>query len=432
LYGLDDVVIGEDGTSMKHVTIASVVTRDFWLGSLGLERVQSEFPVESGSLPSLLDGMKEDNLTSTMSFGLAVGAAYSGFSFCSTSIIADHQTAESASGSLIVGGYDQDRYQDPGVEIPVTANRTRSLVTHVKSIVASNTLNGTLSASFGLPSLPMAIDSGVSQLWLPEKVCENLAGALGLTYDNSTELYLVNDTARARLLELSPEFTFTVAANATSRETANIVLPYAAFDLQVGQPFYNTSRHYFPIRQAPNEDLYVLGRTFLQEAYLVADWERGNFTLAQVKYGNTEQSIVAILPPSGEKGGSAGLSPGVIAGVVVGVLAGVVAVALALYFLRRKRKALRRTSDRDGTSSPFPEDKKEADASELSGMSTMPAEAHSVQIHELHQDSPRHQLMSTPVYELPGATVGQELDASPRKVVGEEDVSKLPGDRDGG
>lgn len=79
LYGLDNVVIGEDGTSMKHVTIASVVTRDFWLGSLGLERVQSEFPVESGSLPSLLDGMKKDNLTSTMSFGLAVGAAYSEF-----------------------------------------------------------------------------------------------------------------------------------------------------------------------------------------------------------------------------------------------------------------------------------------------------------------------------------------------------------------
>lgn len=347
-------------------------------------------------------------------------------------IIADHRIAESASGSLIVGGYDQDRYQDAGVEIPVTANRTRSLVTHVKSVVASNTLNGTLSASFGLPSLPMAIDSGVSQLWLPEKVCENLAGALGLTYDNSTYLYLTNDTARARLLELSPEFTFTVAANATSRGTANVVLPYAAFDLQVGQPFYNTSRHYFPIRRAPNEDLYVLGRTFLQEAYLVVDWERGNFTLGQAKHDSTEQSVVTILPPSDDKGGSDGLSPGVIAGVVVGVLAGVVAVALALYFFRRKRKALRRTSDRDGTSSPFPEDKKETDASELSGMSTMPAEAHSVPIHEMHQDSPRHQLMSTPVYELPGATVGQELDASPRKVVGGEDVSKLNGDRDGG
>jgi hypothetical protein len=210
------------------------------------------------------------------------------------------------------------------------------------------------------------------------------------------------------------------------------MLPYAAFDLQVGQPFYNTSRRYFPIRRAPSEDLYVLGRTFLQEAYLVVDWERGNFTLGQARHDNTDQSIVAIMPPSDDKGGSDGLSPGAIAGVVVGVLAGVVAVASSLYFFRRKRKALRRKSDRDGTSSPFPEDKKETDASELSGMSTMPAEAHSVQIHELHQDSPRHQLMSTPIYELPGATVGQELDADPGKVAGGDDVSKALGDRGGG
>jgi hypothetical protein len=37
----------------------------------------SEFPVRSGSLPSLLDGMKQANLTGSTSFGLATGASYS-------------------------------------------------------------------------------------------------------------------------------------------------------------------------------------------------------------------------------------------------------------------------------------------------------------------------------------------------------------------
>jgi hypothetical protein len=340
------------------------------------------------------------------------------FKYAALPGFADVQFAETAPGSLIIGGYDQGLYQDPGVEIQVTANQTRSLVAHVRSIVASNTLNGTLSAAFDLPSLPMAIDSGVSQLWLPPQVCENLAGALGLTYDSSTGLYLVNDTARTKLLELSPEFTFTVAANASSHETTNIVLPYAAFDLEVSQPFYNTSRRYFPIRQAPAENLYVLGRTFLQEAYLIVDWERGNFTVSPYKHQSTGQGVIAI-PPVGddEEEDTVRLSPGVIAGVVVGGLSGIIAVAIAAYFLWRRRKALRRMADRDGTSSPFPEDKKEVDVSELSDTGTRVAEASSAPIHELHQDPLRHQLMSTAVYELPGVAVEQELDTGRRKAV---------------
>jgi hypothetical protein len=37
----------------------------------------SEFPVKNGSLPSLLDAMKQANLTESTSFGLATGASYS-------------------------------------------------------------------------------------------------------------------------------------------------------------------------------------------------------------------------------------------------------------------------------------------------------------------------------------------------------------------
>jgi hypothetical protein len=343
--------------------------------------------------------------------------------------LADVPLAETAPGSLIIGGYDQGLFQDPGIEIQVTANHTRSLVAHVRSIVVSNTLNGTLSAAFDLPSLPMAIDSGVSQLWLPPQVCKNLAGALGLTYDNSTGLYLINDTARTKLLELSPEFTFTVAANATSRETTNIVLPYAAFDLEVGQPFYNTSRRYFPIRQAPADDLYVLGRTFLQEAYLIVDWERGNFTVSPYKHQSTGQGVIAI-PPLGDdqaKGSPAGLRPGAIAGIVVGALSALAVIAIVVHVLCRRRKALQKMSDRDGRSSPFPEDKKEPHMSELSDTGAIIAEANSVPIHELHQDSLRQQLMSTAIYELPGADVGRELGTGRRKTGNSGDESNVLG-----
>jgi hypothetical protein len=135
----------------------------------------------------------------------------------------------------------------------------------------------------------------------------------------------------------------------------------------------------------------VLGRTFLQEAYLIVDWERGNFTVSPYKHQSTGQGVIAI-PPVSDDGEhhTNGLRSGVIAGVVVGRLSGIIAVAIAAYFLRRRRKALRRMPDRDGTSSPFSEDKKDVDVSELSDMGTRVAEASSAPIHELHQDPVRH------------------------------------------
>jgi len=59
------------------------------------------------------------------------------------------------------------------------------------------------------------------------------------------------------------------------RRGSSIVLFYAAFDLQATYLIYNNSTRYFPIRCAANE--YTLGRTFLQEAYVIANYEHSNF-----------------------------------------------------------------------------------------------------------------------------------------------------------
>lgn len=280
----------------------------------------------------------------------------------------------------------------------------------MQNLVVANTLNGTLSATFGLPSLQMAIDAGVSQLWLPKVVCDKLSDALGLIYDSSTELYLVNDTAHKNLVDLAPEFTFTLAANATSSETVNTILPYAAFDLQVGQPFYNTTRHYFPIRRAADEKLYVLGRTFLQEAYLIVDWERGNFSIGQARHQSTEQSIVPIHSDRTEPSKRPGISSGAIAGIVVGAIVAMLVAAASCYAVwRKKRSQAAHVEER--ASSPYPDDKKDSGAIELSGVGPSMVEANSTPVHELHQDTTHQQLMSTPIYELPGDRVEGELDA---------------------
>jgi hypothetical protein len=103
-------------------------------------------------------------------------------------------------------------------------------------------------------------------IWLPVEACALFEDVFGLTYDNETELYLVNDTQHTNILSQNPSITFTLG-NLTAGVDVNITLPYAAFDLSVSYPIVANSTRYFPLKRAANATQYTLGRTFLQEAY---------------------------------------------------------------------------------------------------------------------------------------------------------------------
>jgi hypothetical protein len=317
----------------------------------------------------------------------------------------------------VIGGYDQNMMQEAGVEIPVKENQSRPLVASVQSIVATNTLNGTISYTHEKPSISMAIDSAVSQLWLPASMCEQLSESLNLTYDSSTGLYLVSDATRDVLLDLSPEFTITLAANAESNRTVNIVFPYTAFDLQIDDHLtFNNRLNYFPIRQAANDSLFILGRAFLQEAYVVVDWERGNFTIGPRTHDLLPAPrIVPILPVAEDLSESSSLGSGVIAGIAVGSCAAVIGVAMLVYFLwwkRRKHTADEEIKSENGPVEFYVDEKKVDGAAELETTVALLPEAASTPLHELHEDQLRHQLMSNPVYELLAEREDQELEAS--------------------
>jgi hypothetical protein len=184
------------------------------------------------------------------------------------------------------------------------------------------------------------IDSTVPHIWLPRTVCDNFESALGLTYDPQSDLYLVNDTVHQQLQTSNPTFTFKLGNTAFDNGNGtNIVLPYAAFDLQVGWPIYASSTNYFPIRRGANDTQYVLGRALLQETYLIVDYERQNFTVAQAVFpdASTQSSIVAIESTGQPLHPKKGISTGAIVGIVVGVVALLALLAGLIWFFRRKK-----------------------------------------------------------------------------------------------
>jgi len=110
------------------------------------------------------------------------------------------------------------------------------------------------------------IDSTVPSIWLPLAACQQFEKVFGLTWDETTELYLVNDTLHTILMNNNASFTFSLGNSTKGGPILNITLPYASSDLSVSYPIVANTTRYFPIIRATNDIQYTLGRAFLQEA----------------------------------------------------------------------------------------------------------------------------------------------------------------------
>lgn len=344
LYGFDTVgleVENSDGLNQTHQVVGGIAAKDFYLGVFGLGPKPSNFSNFDDPQPSFMANLVNSKQIPSMSYGYTAGASY---------------RYDKVLGSLTLGGYDSSRFTPSNVTFPFGPDDSNVLAVGIQSILGMSTLSGTVNllstAQFS------TIDSTLPYIWLPESDCNAFATAFGLTYDNTTDLYLVNSTIHTKLLSLNPTLTFILGPSlSTGNSTQNIVLPYAAFDLLASSPFYLTPTRYFPLRRAANSTQYVLGRTFLQEAYITVDYTRSNFSVAQAIFSNPmpEEQIIAILPPSSSNGTSINgttsilpahhhISAGDIAAIVISATSFLLLIlALTLYLLRRRRRQLNST-----------------------------------------------------------------------------------------
>ncbi|KAA8575094.1 hypothetical protein EYC84_004307 [Monilinia fructicola] len=159
--------------------------------------------------------------------------------------------------------------------------------------------------------------------------------AFGLVWNETTSMYLMNSTQYALLSGANPTVTFSLANTISGGSIVNIQLPIGAFALRASYPFVDNTTYYFPLKRAANDTQYTLGRTFLQEAYLTVDYDRGNFSINQCTWiDGAASSVVAIRAPSIgtsnpsndtssslDKVSPKLLSPGAIAGIAIGALA---------------------------------------------------------------------------------------------------------------
>lgn len=275
-YGMDSLGVGLPGSgsvTVNNQVVAAIATKDFYLGNLGVTSRPTNFTQFDNPRTSFLSTLRNQSKIPSLTFGYSAGNQYRKpvSVNCSQICLGLYIIGlKKVLGSLTLGGYDASKFTPNNVSFQFAPDISRDLVVGLQSVHSNDaqTTNQQLLVSGGILAF---VDATIPHIWLPNDTCKAFESAFGITYNDTVDRYLVNDTLHTQLQAQSASVSFILGNDINGGETVNITLPYAAFDLEIGYPTVNDSTRYFPLRRTTNETQYTLGRTFLQES-LVQFW----------------------------------------------------------------------------------------------------------------------------------------------------------------
>lgn len=330
-FGYDNVTLGRPGDGspgVDHQVIEGFAAKDFFVGMFGLSPHAINLTDINNPQPSLLSTLSAQNKIPSSSWAYSAGS---------------YNVRPVSFGSLTLGGYDAARFMPNNMTFPFSPDTSRDLIVGIQTIISNTSTTPLLSGG-----IYAFIDSTVPHIWLPVEVCQAFETVFGLVYNETAERYYVNDTSHQTLLDQNPSITFKLGPAAIGGPSVEIDMPYSSLHLSASPSFpnVNDSARTFPLRQAVNDSQITLGRAFLQDAYVIADYERLNFSVSQVIHPNTSytQELVSIrrpgeVSPARPAEQKSGLSTGAKAGIIVGVcVAAAVLISALTWYLVRYRK----------------------------------------------------------------------------------------------
>ncbi|KAH7039650.1 aspartic peptidase domain-containing protein, partial [Microdochium trichocladiopsis] len=292
-------------------------------------------------------------------------------------------------GSFYFGGYDQNRIVGDVLTGEGSTHSTLSLkdisidVLDGQSPWNFTSLGGLLAAgnnSISSGGIDVKVDGCSPYLTFPKSTCDALASHLPVKFNKKLGLYTWNtdDVKYSQIVSSASALRFTFLAGSNTKNVT-ISVPFRHLNLTLQQPLVSSDTPYFPC--FTGSDSYTLGRAFLQDAFIGANWGKETWWLAQapgpnvpsasvIELGKDENTIKpsqndwkeswsgswkALTTDDVNSGqsvspvnegnnttpantGSTGLSTGATAGMGVGIAIGALAIiGLAVFFWRRHK-----------------------------------------------------------------------------------------------
>ncbi|KAJ2997162.1 hypothetical protein NUW58_g738 [Xylaria curta] len=373
-YAMETVVVYDSvrrwQTSFNKLVVAGINDTAAYTGLFGLGITDGNFGgvVAQGPVASLV---QQSGLIPSHSFGYTAGAYYAG--------------SRGVPMSLTLGGYDANRFEPHDVQFSLNAT-TRQPEVLVRAITTSVSDVGRAPTKWSAASVVLSsfnesvtalIDSSTPYLWLPPAICDRFADALNLTWNETLGLYIFSNNDNLERYQSAPDLSFAFTFSSSDNKNnfgsptnmsgiVNITVSANAFVQSLQYPFKNLIEYgapaipYFPLKRAENRNQVIIGRSFLQEAYLITNYETSTFSIHKALFPNnplrdTSIQTIAASPnspypgPPPKKEESNNITQNQIAGAVVGICLGLIAVVTTGVLVRRRKRAFKDEENRNET-----------------------------------------------------------------------------------
>ena len=232
---------------------------------------ESQDPIYSSIIPGYL---WEHDLTESNSFAMHIGSV-----------------SPEIPGSLVFGGYDQERVDGDVLVLEGDDYRSEIILVDlgIEVFQGDSPFNftdkrtGLLAEgdSSYASGLVVHMDGCSPYLTLPSSTCQALSNHLPISYDDDLGLYLWDTTndSYSRVMNSASGLTFTLTGKQSS-DTISVSVPFQHLNLTLDEPLMPDPTSYFPC-STTYVSHYVLGRAFLQDAFVGANWHKKVFWVAQ-------------------------------------------------------------------------------------------------------------------------------------------------------
>ncbi|KAL8668962.1 MAG: hypothetical protein Q9168_006433 [Polycauliona sp. 1 TL-2023] len=283
-FGLESVALdisnATGGPPLTGQVVAAISGNQYTLGMFGLGQQPTNLSNFTTPHPSFLTVLRDQHYIPSLSWGYTAGARYQ---------------LKGVFGSLTLGGYDASRFTPNDVSFNLAPDISRDLVVGLQKIISSES-NGSQNLLLPSPHLTF-IDSTIPYIYLPPDACALFVQVFGLKWNETVGLYIIDDELHQELLTRQPKFTFVLGNSMIGGPTVEIVLPYSSFDLTFKPSYAADPIRYFPLLPSTDDSQLTLGRAFLQEAYLITNYEYNNFSVSQCMFQEPMiQNLQRILP----------------------------------------------------------------------------------------------------------------------------------------